>query len=575
MITAMMESEETSFTPTQTQEIYLGPHKLSLETLTKDDYLKHIDTKLPLYVSEICRDLDDSQLRFYLKTWFEREDFKNSIKQQHPIIQYECVSPKHKTFKGFKNRIQLGLGSNKSGKSGMGSYKIDLIGLNQLPDFPFKSAPGDTLYGWCCSENREMIEETPLKELMKWLREDQYELKRGNAGKIDKIIITADNGGKTEITLKPYEAGVKAFESSNLHFIWCDEPPPENIFQAMWARLTAKRGWLMITATTVQADSKYLRELAEGSGSLKELRKVVDVDFVEFNIWDNKTLSQQQINEFIALYPPGTPMWKIRVMGQYAELEGLVFTTFMPYTYVQETGDKITWNAYEPDELTEPMKLNSVRFDTTDYGKDKPFSHGVHYFHEDRLMLADQKELIDYTWFTEAELYEAGLEASQQAELIKQRLEEFGVPVIWVVDKQIMGDNRVAQGDRIVDIYREIIGEKLFPPVRGNEKDKRDPVTGLTKLSSQWVAGINKVTGKPRRRINIRCVSYIKEYMYLRWKPIKDMSTAKPGVTLGANHCIDPDRYTIASGLLDSGGLYQHYHRKYQGPDETSQNIFY
>ena len=121
-----------------------------------------------------------------------------------------------------------------------------------------------------------------------------------------------------------------------------------------------------------------------------------------------------------------------------------------------------------------------------------------------------------------------------------------------------MGDYKKSHGKRIIEHYREVIGEDLFPAFRGLEKDKRDPVTGLTNLSD-WISSINKVTGRPRFRINIRCNESIKEHMHIRWKASKEMSSSREGVTLGADHCVDPNRYAVQSGLLNNGLLYKKF----------------
>lgn len=544
---------------------YLTPYKLTNE-FTDEQYTRHIHKKLPLYVSKITKELPIDGKRDYLDIWFKQQDFMEVASGHQPLIGYQKVSPKQIEFINFFNRIQCMFGSNKSGKSGTGAYKVALISQGQLESFPYKPAPGKTIYGWCCSETRALLEDAPLKQLKKWLRTDQIEEKRGNAGKIEKLIITAANGGKTEIELKPYEAGVKAFESSNIHFIWCDEPPEQRIFEAMWARLVEFSGWIMVTATTVQADSKYLREMIEGDGALGHLRKLVAVDAVELTIWDNLTLTEQQIEEFVAMYPPGTPMHKIRVMGQYAEMEGLVFPSYMQWD-IDIHGKRLYLNAFEPGEITDAIKARSIRVDYLDYGKDKPFTFLNAYFTQDK-----NAEHIDYTLYIFAEIYMAGLEARAQGKLMRERLEKVGKPDFWFADKQIMGDNRVAQGIKIIDYYKEEIGEELYIIPRALERDKRDPVTGLTKVG-EWASRINKVTGNPCLRVSMLCNNTNKEFMGLKWKTSNELSTGKPGVTKGPNHAVDPIRYGFASSLLDGGALYKKFGPNRKKVDD--EGLFY
>ena len=401
-----------------------------------------------------------------------------------------------------------------------------------------------------------MIEDTPLKQIKKWLREDQYEEKRGNGGKIEKIIITADNGGKCEIELKPYEGGVKTFESSNIHFIWCDEPPSQPIFEAMWARLVEFSGWLIVTGTTVQPDSKYLREMISGDGPLGHFSKFVDIQWIELTIWDNKTLTKQQIDEFVALYKPGTPMYKIRVLGQYSDLEGLVFPSFIT-EHTAEEGRKIYWHAHPRDYINEERKRHCVRIDGLDYGTDKPFALCNFYFEKNEGPdFETGKPTVDYTLRLEDEIYEGGTHDRQQAGYITERTKKHGIPVVNVADRQISGNPK--DGKTTLHIYQEVIPPKYWPKWHMKEKDKRNPLQGLSKIND-WFNRVNRVTGKPCFTINEMCINAIKEFNGLLYKSAAQISTARDGITKGPDHIVDLTRYIFSSGFLDNGMLYIKY----------------
>jgi hypothetical protein len=51
--------------------------------------------------------------------------------------------------------------------------------------------------------------------------------------------------------------------SASLHYIWCDEPPPESIWSELVARVTAYRGTIAITYTPIGRPVDWLREKCE------------------------------------------------------------------------------------------------------------------------------------------------------------------------------------------------------------------------------------------------------------------------------------------------------------------------
>ena len=543
---------------------YITNKNLDVETLTLEIYKEHIEPYVPAALADDLQEITDIEtIKQTLLIFFKEEDFIDAAGKFQPLIAFREISPKHMIFQSWISRLQLMFGSNKSGKSGNGGKKTATITQGLNPKFPEQPHPDRVARGWICNTTRALIEQTTLIEFLKWLRPDQYKLVRGNGGRVEQVHVWAPNGGLTIVDLKPYEAGVKEFESSNIDWIWCDEPPTQPILEAMWARLVQYSGWLMVTATTVQPDSKYLRELAEGEGSLARLAREVHVDSIELTMCDNKLLSRKQFAEFVAMYPEGTPMYKIRVMGQYADSEGLVFPNFI--THIDNGQERLCWNAYNPQDFDEEMRRKAVHFALADYGQDDPFTYLDSYLSKDV-----KGEIVDYTWRIHVELYQSGLQARDQGKLIAQRIKEYGTPVLLCADKQIL--RQQAQGAPIWNFWEEEItaAGQIAPAVRANEKDKRDPVTGLAALAD-WTARINRVTGKPCLLISTACPQTTKEFSGLLWKPASEYSNTRPGVTKGKDHAVDPCRYIVASGLLREGLLYKHYGpQKVKVPMETA-----
>lgn len=508
--------------------------------------IRAVAYEAPLYIEKqllaFLNEEDFGKANRLLDVFFQKEDFKEKFKSHNPSILFEPVSPKHVEFQEFRSRIQFIQGSNKSGKSGNGSFKVRNIALGESPQCPFSPRPGQTIYGWVCNEYRSLLR-SAVVQLEKWLTPEQYQGIKGQGGLIDRIIITAPNGGKTDITFKPYDAGVEAFESDNLHFIWCDEPPSLEIFEAMWARLVEFSGWLMITATTVQEESKYLDDMLKGEGPQAELYKRGLVQHTRMNMWENLNLSRRQIDEFISAFSSDSPMYKMRVMGEYAEKTGKVFKEFTQFTFIND--QPTNWNAYNPNEFTQFEKDKSGMIMGLDYGREDPFACGVLY--------QDENETI---WLDDL-IYQSGLEASVQADMINKLIERnTRIPTICVADRQI--NNNQAQGNSILSIYKQYIKPEYYMPFRCEEMDKRDPEGAIAWLGNK-ISTVNPKTGKPYFRINLKCTEALKEFEGLSWKLRKKDTIRQKELTKGKDHVIAFMRYIANSGILNEGFLYKQF----------------
>ncbi len=65
--------------------------------------------------------------------------------------------------------------------------------------------------------------------------------------------------------------------SATLHYIWCDEPPPESIWSELVARVTAHRGTISITYTPIGRPVDWLREKSE-AGEISDTHYTLTVE---------------------------------------------------------------------------------------------------------------------------------------------------------------------------------------------------------------------------------------------------------------------------------------------------------
>jgi len=516
----------------------------------KEDWTK-ILYELPQYVAKKLtphvnqNNFENAQQ--LLDLFFEKEDFKDRFAHEDPTIRFLDVSPKHQQFQAFNNRIQFLQGGNKTGKSANGAKKVVDYIYERVPGARIKPSrkKGEPFQIWVCNETRNLLKEAVI-QLKKFLKADSYNEIKGAKSLTDQILLTAPCGTPVEITMMPYEAGVKAFESGNIDLIWCDEPPPLGFFGAIWGRFTKTRGILLVTATTVQGDSQYLDQMINGEGPKEELYRMGLVEHVRMSVWDNMTLSLREIEEFVGGYTRDSWEYRSRVMGEYAEMEGLVFPGVEEYKIID--GETVSWHAYDPTEFTQEMKDKCARVDGLDYGRGVEFANGNLFLEEDGT--------IRY----EAEIYQAGLEAADQARLMRQQWKEHGKPSIVVADAQIAGENHSHTGPSILQTYYSHIPMEETPMFRTEWSDKQD-VQGSIAMLGNLLKTINPKTGKPMLRFNVRCRGALNEIKNLAWKPYNESSTQQKEYTKGKNHVIAFLRYLCKSGILQGNLMYE-YHRK-------------
>ena len=116
-----------------------------------------------------------SEDRDYLLSF--ASDLNNYI-EANPILKFRNNNVPQQKFLAYTKPFQIFIGGNKGGKTATISKKAVDIALGLLPAFKRKPAIGKPLINWLCGETRDVLEQTPLEELTKWLRSDQYKIIR-------------------------------------------------------------------------------------------------------------------------------------------------------------------------------------------------------------------------------------------------------------------------------------------------------------------------------------------------------------------------------------------------------------
>jgi len=475
-----------------------------------------MDKQILQYIQEIAS--DEKKLATFLSNLDKKdrafvEGFLSDIEthiEMDPLMKFQYNNDKQIEFLGFIKSFQFFIGGNKGGKTATTTFKGDLIALHKLDSFPRKATAKVPLIHWLCGENRDVLEQTPMQELIKWLRDDQYKIiRRGNY--VDRVRVFPNVNNKkiySDFIFKPYSGGVDIFESANVNgVIICDEEIPEAIFRALIPRMVAHGAWLLCALTPTHGIT-YTADVLRGTGSYSGLKGSDLVDWVEVATVDNiANIDPLMYKAMIATYavhdqdgkivldelgnPKLTAEGEIRLLGKFASITGKVYPTFRR----DVAGE--SWHVFDVHET--PNLDNCKIFACSDYGRRDDFVY---------LLIAVDKN--DTHWVLQ-EKYKNNLEVRDQAIAIREISDTWErSPLMVVADSQIK--HRKTSGGTILDEYLTCVypekHERAGLPVlgynfsswRANPKDKLSPETARAELGRLLES--NPATGKPSIRFS-------------------------------------------------------------------------
>lgn len=200
------------------------------------------------------------------------------------------------------------------------------------------------------------------------------------------------------IHLMTYEQDLKEFESATIGLVWCDEPPPEAVYIACYARL--RMGGIFLLTETPLTGSQWLYDkfIELPPEELEQQKKAVvhatlEDACVEHGI--RGFMPHERIENMASQYDEEEKL--ARVFGKHTHLAGLIFKRFDdsihiikpfalkpsdwvvvhcldPHTRVNDAGlwvafgkERIIvcaelWGSYETDELAERIKNESYGY---------------------------------------------------------------------------------------------------------------------------------------------------------------------------------------------------------------------
>ena len=235
--------------------------------------------------------------------------------QPSPGGQYDFLSEANPDIQGL-----YFFAGNKSGKTTGAAILVSENATGTPLWGRAQRLPGDLLLegrspiricAFC--EDFSTHEETIVPTIFSWTPKHLFAnrpLERGPSGNLTKIFYK--NG--SVIFLRTYDQGYAKAEGKDYDLVWCDEPPPREIYTAIFRGLVARKGRLIIAATLLSETWLY---------------DDLDQPFIklfEASSYDNPWLNAQARANFESLLDDDERA--IRIQGRPSNLTGKIYPSF-------------------------------------------------------------------------------------------------------------------------------------------------------------------------------------------------------------------------------------------------------
>lgn len=227
----------------------------------------------------------------------------------------------------FKERLfQQG---NQQGKTEAGAYEMALHLTGDYPDDWLGYRFDHAIKAWAIGVDGKAVRDGPQEKLIgkpgvlsergtgyipKAAFIGDPSTSRGTTDLIDTVHVRHKSGGISELTFLSYTMEADAFQGRSVDLIWCDEDPPENIYNECKARLIATKGIIFTTFTPIKGLKDVLLRFQKGGPGMK---------IVKGTAYDCPHMTPDRIQEIKDTFPEY--QWASRLMGEPMAGEGRVF----------------------------------------------------------------------------------------------------------------------------------------------------------------------------------------------------------------------------------------------------------
>lgn len=194
----------------------------------------------------------------------KRRETENKLAHYQP---YEFQRQLHAL--GAKVHERAALAANQVGKSSASAFEVayHLTGLH--PDWWEGLRFDRPIRAWACSVTSEATRDNIQRLLLGPIGHEgegaipknlieKIITGRGIPNAVDTVLVKHKSGGTSQLSFKSYERGREKFQGETLDFIAMDEEPDEDVYSECLARLVAKKGSLLLTATPLKGVSNVV-----------------------------------------------------------------------------------------------------------------------------------------------------------------------------------------------------------------------------------------------------------------------------------------------------------------------------
>ncbi len=194
-------------------------------------------------------------------------------REKNRLANYQPYA-KQKQFHdyGATCRQRLLRAGNQQGKTFCGAMEMAMHLTGRYPGWWQGRRFDHPIDAWASCDTGETTRDNPQRALMGPLgqwgtgaipSEALIEAKRGLgvADLLDTVLVRHVSGGTSKLGFKRYDQGRQAWQGPSKHVIWCDEEPPEQVYNEALARLIATGGIVYTTFTPLQGMSSIVSRL--------------------------------------------------------------------------------------------------------------------------------------------------------------------------------------------------------------------------------------------------------------------------------------------------------------------------
>lgn len=274
----------------------------------------------------------------YQELWVELEALVAAYQTQK-IVFYRPIGQQAEFHAAQSAAIRLVLGSNRSGKSVSGAVEAIAHALGYRPWLPEEHPdrivrlsnsdpiPVPNVGRIIAQDYQQAIKQTIVPKIVEWAPAGWYEFKRDNRG--IPVEINWKNGSVTYLLSNDQKD--MAFEGTNGHYVWADEPIDHTKYTGLRRGLIDWSGHMWMTMTPIS--QPWIHDVIYTRANEPDKHGYAAVRLFKFSIWDNCVdnggyLRRADIEEYFSDLDEAE--LEARLHGNFIHLAGRVFKTWQP-----------------------------------------------------------------------------------------------------------------------------------------------------------------------------------------------------------------------------------------------------